>query len=118
MFTIVYDLLSLLLSSYSLSVPLHHRPEVRQEVDARVAVDDGSGAPGQRGVQEGAQEDVGLPLRGAKGVPRKGVRTSVNIRVWTCKEMRAKHGQTSFYSGPPCLGTPLVPSGVALPLLL
>ena len=28
-------------------------------------------------------------LRGAKGVPRKGVWTSVNMRVWTCKETRS-----------------------------
>ena len=39
-------------------------------------------------------------LRGTKSVPRKGVGTSVasvNMRVWTCKESRAKHNQTSCY---------------------
>ena len=51
-----------------------------------------------------------IALRGTKGVPRKGVWTSVNLRVWTCEESRAKHDQTSCYSRPPFLGTPLVPS--------
>ena len=41
-----------------------------------------------------------------KGVPRKGVWTSVNVRVWTCKELKAEHDQTSCYSRPPFLGTP------------
>ena len=49
-------------------------------------------------------------LRGAKGVPRKGVWTSVNRRFWKCKELRTKHGQASCCLRPPCLGTPLVPS--------
>ena len=49
-------------------------------------------------------------FRGTKGVPRKGVWASVNTRVWTRKELRAKHDQTSCYSRPPFLGTPLVPS--------
>ena len=49
-------------------------------------------------------------FRGTKGVPRKGVWASVSMRVWTCKELRAKHDQTSCYLRPPFLGTPLVPS--------
>ena len=48
--------------------------------------------------------------RGTRGVPRKGVWTSVNMRVWTCKESKVKHNQTSCYLRPPFLGTPLVPS--------
>ena len=48
--------------------------------------------------------------RGTKGVPRKGVWTSVNTRVWTCKEVRVKHEQTSYYLRPPFLRTPLAPS--------
>ena len=49
-------------------------------------------------------------LRGTKGVPRKGVWASVNMRVRTCKELSGKHDQTSCYLWPPFLGTPLVPS--------
>ena len=49
-------------------------------------------------------------LRGAKGGPRKGVWTSVDMRVWTCKESRVKHDQTRCYLRPPFLGTPFVPS--------
>ena len=49
-------------------------------------------------------------LRGTKGVPRKGVWTSVDTRVWACREFRAKHDQTSCCLRPPFLGTPLVPS--------
>ena len=30
-------------------------------------------------------------LMGTTGVPRKGVWTTVNVRVWTCKQFRAKH---------------------------
>ena len=52
----------------------------------------------------------GTCLRGAKGVPRKGVWTSVNMRVWTCKELGAKHDRSSCYSRPPFLGTPVVSS--------
>ena len=51
-----------------------------------------------------------LCLRGTKGVPRKGVWTSVNVRVWACKELRVRHDQTSKYSRPPLFGTFLVPS--------
>ena len=51
-----------------------------------------------------------MGLRGRKGVPRRGVWTSVNKRVWTCKELRVTHHQTSCYSQPPFLGTLLVPS--------
>ena len=47
-------------------------------------------------------------LRGTEGVPRKGVWTSVNMRVWTCEASRVKHDHTSCYSRPPFLGTPLV----------
>ena len=36
-------------------------------------------------------------LRGTKGVPRKGVRTSVNVRAWACRELRAKRDQASCY---------------------
>ena len=50
--------------------------------------------------------------RGTKGVPRRGVWTSVDMRVWTCNELRVKHDQTSCYLQPPFLGTPLVPSRV------
>ena len=49
-------------------------------------------------------------LRGTKGVPRKWVWTSVNMRVWTCKEWGVKQYQTSGYLRPPFLETPLVPS--------
>ena len=56
-------------------------------------------------------------LRGAKGVPRKGVGTSVNMRVCTCKEVRVKHNQTICFLRPPLLGTPLVPF-LHKPLLL
>ena len=51
-----------------------------------------------------------MVLRGTKGVPRKGVGASVNMRVLTCKELRAKHHQTNCYLRPPFLGTPLVSS--------
>ena len=50
-----------------------------------------------------------LILRGTKGVPREGVRRSVNMRVRTRKEMTVNHDETSCYSRPPFLGTPLVP---------
>ena len=46
----------------------------------------------------------------ARGVPRRGVWTPVSMRVWACKESRAKHDQTSCCFWPPFLGTPLVPS--------
>ena len=55
-------------------------------------------------------------LRGGKGVPRKGAWTSVNVRVWTCKDSRAKRDQTSCYLRPPFLWTPLVPSAVSIPV--
>ena len=32
------------------------------------------------------------------------------MRLWTCKELRVKRGQTGFYLRPPLPGTPLVPS--------
>ena len=51
-------------------------------------------------------------LEGTKGVPRKGVWTSVDMRVWTLKEWRVKHYQTSCCLRPPFLGNPLVPSRV------
>ena len=53
-------------------------------------------------------------VRGTKGVPRKVVRASVSVRVWTCKEFRVKLNQTSCYLRPPLLGTPLVPSRTSL----
>ena len=53
--------------------------------------------------------------RGTKGVPRKGVWASVNVRAWTCKALRAKHDRTSCYLRPPFLGTPWVPSGGLTP---
>ena len=49
--------------------------------------------------------------RGSKGVPGRGVGTSVNMRIRTCKELRVKHDQDRCYLRPPFLGTPLVPSG-------
>ena len=49
-------------------------------------------------------------LRGPMGVPRKGVWTPVNMRAWTCKELRVKRDQTSCYLWLPFLGTLLVPS--------
>ena len=49
-------------------------------------------------------------LRGAKGVPRKGVWTSVDMRVWTCNELKVKHDQIRCYLRHPFLRTPLVPS--------
>ena len=56
--------------------------------------------------------DTGMvTLTGTQGVPRMGVWTSVNMRGWTCEELRAKHNQASCcYLWPPCLGTPLLPS--------
>ena len=57
----------------------------------------------------GGHGPVGI-LRGTKGVQRKGVRTSVNVRVRARKEPGAKHDQTCRCLRPPCLGTPLVPS--------
>ena len=45
--------------------------------------------------------------RETKGVPRKGVWTSVHTGAWACKESRAAHDPTSCYSQPPFLGTPL-----------
>ena len=53
-------------------------------------------------------------LRGTKGVPRKGVWTSVNMRVWTCKQLRVTPNETNGYLWPPFLGTPLVPSRVQI----
>ena len=50
--------------------------------------------------------DASLSLRGTKVVPRKGVRTSVNMRVRTRKGSRAKHGQTIRCLRPPFLETP------------
>ena len=52
-------------------------------------------------------------FRGTKGVPRKGVWTSVNIRVWTCKELRVRHDRTGCYLRPLFLGAPSVPSGTS-----
>ena len=46
-------------------------------------------------------------LRGTQGVPRKEVRTSVNMRVRTCRELRGKHDQTSCYLRPPTPWDPL-----------
>ena len=43
-----------------------------------------------------------------QGGPKEEGLTSVDIRVWTCKELRAKHYQTSCSSRPPFLGTPLI----------
>ena len=40
-------------------------------------------------------------------VPRRGVWTSVDVRVRMCKESRAKHYQTSCYSRPQFLWDPL-----------
>ena len=66
----------------------------------------------ERAEIEASRQDHGSmeTLRGTKGVPSKGVWTSVNMRVWTCKELGVKHGQTSGYLRPPFPGTPLVPS--------
>ena len=58
-----------------------------------------------------------LILRGTKGVPRKGVWTSVDMSVWTCNELRANHDQTCCYLRPPFLGAPLVPSGLTALML-
>ena len=53
----------------------------------------------------------GVQLLGAtKRVPRKGAWTSVDMRVQTCNELRAKHDQSSCYVRPPVFGTPLVSS--------
>ena len=48
--------------------------------------------------------------RGTEGVPRKGVWTSVDLRVWTRREVRVNNDQTGCYLRPLFLGTPLVPS--------
>ena len=61
-----------------------------------------------------AMPAIATILRGTKGVPRKGFWTSVNMRVWTCKELRVKHDQASCYLRPPFLGTFLVPSRVMI----
>ena len=42
-----------------------------------------------------------------KGNQETGVWTSVNIRAWTCKDLRTKHNETSCYLRPPFLGTPI-----------
>ena len=70
-----------------------------------------AGGPGPRRGQNGAMAFgvARLTLRGAKGVQRKGVWTSVDMRVWTCKELRVNRDQTSCYLRPPFLGTPWVP---------
>ena len=44
--------------------------------------------------------------------------SSVNMRVRTSEESRAKHDQTSRHSRPPFLGTPLVPSRIIVMVLL
>ena len=46
-----------------------------------------------------------LSLRGTKGVPRKGVWTSVHMRAWSCQESRATYDQTICYLRPPFHGT-------------
>ena len=66
------------------------------------------GGSTSRGLQR--QTSHSIFLRVNKGVPRKGVWTSVNMRVWTCNELGVKHDRTSCYLRPPFLGTPLVPS--------
>ena len=43
---------------------------------------------------------------------RKGVWTSVNMRVWTRKELRAKHDQRSCYLRPPIPWDPLIPPNI------
>ena len=45
-------------------------------------------------------------LRGTKGVPRKGARTSVDMRVRACKELGVERDRTGCYLRPPFLGTP------------
>ena len=45
----------------------------------------------ETGISIGTPFGAGLNLRGTKGVPRKGVWTSVNMRVGTYKELNAKH---------------------------
>ena len=54
-------------------------------------------------LEVGKQREV--CLRGTEGVPRKGVWASVNMRVWTCKELRVKHNRTTC-DGTPCLIRP------------
>ena len=58
-------------------------------------------SPAMKSTGVPVQKSAVVTLRGTKGVPRKGVWTSVSTRVWTPKEWRAKHGQTSC-----CLQTP------------
>ena len=53
---------------------------------------------------------------GSKGAPMKlGVRASVDTRVRTCKESRAKRDRTGGYLRPPFLGTPSAPSRKSAP---
>ena len=61
---------------------------------------------------ECASQVLRVDLRETKGVPKKGVWTSVSMRVWTCKTLRVKCDQTRSYLRPPFLGTPSVPSRV------
>ena len=67
----------------------------------------GRGREGKRERERGT--DI-IVLEGTRGVPRKGVWRSINMRIWACEELRAKHYQTSSYLRLPFLGTPLVPS--------
>ena len=55
---------------------------------------------------------IDMCLRGTKGIPRKGVGTSVNMRVRMCKESRVKHYQTSRCLRPPIFVASLAPSRV------
>ena len=48
-----------------------------------------------------------MVLRGTKGVPKKGVGTSVKTRVWACKELKVKRDQPICFLRPPLLGTPI-----------
>ena len=62
-----------------------------------------------------AESKPGLrTVRQTKGVPRKGVGASVNGRIRTCKESRAKRDQTNVYLRPPFLGSPLAPSRLSI----
>ena len=72
----------------------------RSRTRARVRPEERRGAARGEGRGDGH-------IRGTEGVPRKGVWTSVNMRVRTCKDLPSKRNQTSCYTRPPFLGTPL-----------
>ena len=53
------------------------------------------------------------PAKGNSGGPKEGgFEHRSTMRVWTCKELRAKRDRTGCYVRPPFLGSPLVLSRI------